>query len=233
MIIVSLVAAGVLLSAVAVELFHYLAMRSVAASLRAGRSARGRTSEAVIVLGFPPRRDSRTNAVQRWRCRIAVRSLDPGRSSVLILTGGATRGPISEAAVMADYARDKLGVPAQQIMLEEQARSTWDNVKYSLPLAEQFTAIKIASDPLQVRKAHRYVAQIRPDLVSRLEPASCYRPGEYHLLKTAILAHEIWSRTRRRRIAPVSDMRAGMSEAPEPQTPGLTATTARDSTHGT
>jgi uncharacterized SAM-binding protein YcdF (DUF218 family) len=57
-------------------------------------------------------------------------------------------------------------VPAQQIMLEEQARSTWDNIRYSLPLAEQFAAIKIAFYPFHVRSAHRYVARIRPDLVT-------------------------------------------------------------------
>jgi uncharacterized SAM-binding protein YcdF (DUF218 family) len=200
-VVVGVVAAGALLGVVIIELPHYLAMRGVVASLGAGRGAQGRTSEAVIVLGFPPRRDGRTNAVQRWRCRIAVRSLDPGRSSVLIMTGAATRGRSSEAEVMAGYARDMLGVPAQQIMLEEQARSTWDNIRYSLPLAEQFTAIKIASDPFHVRKAHRYVARIRPDLVARLEPASCYRPGEYLLLKAALLAYGIWSRARRRSIA--------------------------------
>jgi uncharacterized SAM-binding protein YcdF (DUF218 family) len=105
-----------------------------------------------------------------------------------------------------------LGVPAQQIMLEEQARSTWDNIKYSLPLAEQYTAIKIASDPFHVRKAHRYVARIRPDLVTRLEPAGCYRPGEYLLLKAAILAYEVWSRARRRGIALVPGAWAGTSD---------------------
>lgn len=136
MVIVGVVAAWILLGVVIVELPFYLAMRGVVASLRAGRSAQGRTSEAVIVLGFPPRRDGRTNAVQRWRCRIAVRSLDPGRSSVLIMTGAATPGLRSEAEVMAGYTRDILGVPAEQIMLEEQARSTWDNITYSLPLAE-------------------------------------------------------------------------------------------------
>ena len=103
------VAAGALLGVVVTELSHYLAMRSVMASYRAGRSAQGTTSEAVIVPGFPPRRDGRTNAVQRWRCRIAVRSLDPGRSSVLIMTGAATRGRRSEAEVMASYAHEILG----------------------------------------------------------------------------------------------------------------------------
>jgi uncharacterized SAM-binding protein YcdF (DUF218 family) len=128
------------------------------------------------------------------------------------MTGAVTKGRRSEAEVMADYARDMPGVPAQQIMLEEQARSTWDNIKYSLPLAEQYTAIKIASDPFHVRKAHRYVARIRPDLVTRLEPAGCYRPGEYLLLKAAILAYEVWSRVRRRGIALVSGAWAGTSD---------------------
>lgn len=203
MIILGVIAAAAVLGVVVVELAHYLAMRGTAASFLVDRSTTG-PSEAVIVLGFPPRRDGRTNAVQRWRCRIAVRSLDPGRSSVLIMTGAATKGSASEAEVMGGYARDVLGVPPQQIMLEEQARSTWDNMRYSLPMAEQFTAIKIASDPFHVRRAHRYVATIRPDLVTRLEPADCYRPGEYLLLKAAIVAYEIWSRVRYRGIAMVS-----------------------------
>jgi hypothetical protein len=204
MVILGVVAAGAVLGVVVVELSHYLAMRGMSASFPGGRPAPGEASEAVIVLGFPPRRDGQTNAVQRWRCRIAVRSLDPGRSSALIMTGAATKGPRSEAEVMAGYARDVLGVPAQQIMLEERARSTWDNIQFSLPLAEQFTVIKIASDPFHVRRAHRYVARIRPDLVTRLEPAECYRPGEYLVVKAAIVAYEIWSRARRRGIALVS-----------------------------
>jgi hypothetical protein len=129
---------------------------------------------------------------------------------------------------MAGYARDILGVPAQQVMLEEQARSTWDNIKYSLPMAEPFSAIKIASDPFHVRKAHRYVARIRPDLATRLEPARCYRPGEYLPLKAAILVYEIWSRARRRLVAPVSGDRPGTPNTP--QATGLAPPTAGDST---
>jgi uncharacterized SAM-binding protein YcdF (DUF218 family) len=220
MTIVGIAAAGVLLGIVVIELAHYLTMRRIVASLRRGSSVHERSSEAVIVLGFPPRRNGRTNAVQRWRCRIAVRSFDPGRSSVLILTGAATRGRRSEAEVMADYARAALGVAAQQVMLEEQARSTWDNIMFSLPLAEPFTAIKIASDPFHVRKAHRYVARIRPDLVTRLEPAGCYRLGEYVPLKAAIMAHEIWSLGRRHFIAPLSAARPGPSDTPPAAGPG-------------
>jgi hypothetical protein len=41
MIIVGVVATGALLGVVVVELSHYLAMRGVAASFRAGRSAQG------------------------------------------------------------------------------------------------------------------------------------------------------------------------------------------------
>jgi hypothetical protein len=55
MVVLGVVAAGALLGVVVVELSHYLAMGGVVASSRAGHSARGRTSEAVIVLsGRPP-----------------------------------------------------------------------------------------------------------------------------------------------------------------------------------
>jgi hypothetical protein len=50
MTILGVVAAGALLGVVLAELSHYLAMRGVVASCLAGRSAQGRTSEAVIVL---------------------------------------------------------------------------------------------------------------------------------------------------------------------------------------
>jgi hypothetical protein len=52
MIILGVVAAGALVGVVVVELSHYLALGGVVASSMAGRSAQGRTSEAVIVLGF-------------------------------------------------------------------------------------------------------------------------------------------------------------------------------------
>jgi DUF218 domain len=154
----------------------------------AGSKYRGsgdQSTEAIIVLGYKSRLDGQPHPIQRWRCEIAVRSMDPRRSSTLIMSGA--RG---EAQTMAGFARDVLGVPADRIVLEERAKTTWENIAFSLPLAEKYDAIKIASDPLHVRRARRYVGWLRPDLLPRLEPAADYRPFEHPLLKTGTLLYE-------------------------------------------
>lgn len=148
-------------------------------------------TEAIIVLGYASRRDGTAHPLQRWRCQIAVRSMDPRRDSTLIMSGWAPDGQRSEAEVMAAYAHEVLGVPKDRILLEERARSTWDNVRYSLPLAEGYDVIKVASNPVHARRARRYIAHLRPDLVARLEPAADYRLGEHWLLKTAVFGYEI------------------------------------------
>jgi hypothetical protein len=86
MTILGVVAAGALLGVVLAELSHYLAMRGVVASCRAGRSAQGRTSEAVIVLDQLQPASGR--AVHRHQDRL--RSLPRTQSwHVRCLTAGA------------------------------------------------------------------------------------------------------------------------------------------------
>ena len=117
----------------------------------------GDRSEAVIVLGCPPRRNGQTHPMQRWRCQIGVRSMDPARDGQLIFSGAARPGGPSEAAVMSGYAHDVLGVPSGRIALETKARSTWQNVEFALPLAENADVIKFASDPMHAARARQYL----------------------------------------------------------------------------
>jgi len=152
--------------------------------------APGQGSEAVLVLGYPARPDGSTSAVQRWRCAIAARSLDPGRAGTVVFSGAAGDRDRPEAEVMADYTRDTLGVPAGQIALETQAHNTWQNVKFTLPLLEQADVIKVASDPLHAARARRNLRALRPDLAARLAPAGDYRFGDHWWIKVATLGYE-------------------------------------------
>jgi hypothetical protein len=157
----------------------------------AGAADAADTSEAVIVLGYPARRNGKTHPLQRWRCQIAARSVAPGSASQMIFTG-AGRGPgPSEAAVMSGYARDVLGVPADRIALETRARTTWQNVKFTLPLAERADAIKFASDSLHAARARRYLMAQRPELAARLRAGDDYRFGERWWLKVATAGYEV------------------------------------------
>ncbi|MGC5168849.1 YdcF family protein [Luteimicrobium sp. DT211] len=146
----------------------------------------GRT-QAVVVLGFPGRRDGRPGLVQHYRVRVAVRSREPeaGRS-VLVLTGRSPHRPAdepSEAAVMAELAVERFGVSRSDVVLEEEARTTWENVARTLPLVRGFDEVVIASDTFHARKARRYLRRQDPATWARLRRAGDYRFGELVLIK--------------------------------------------------
>ncbi|MGQ4270104.1 YdcF family protein [Nocardiopsis changdeensis] len=143
--------------------------------------------EAIVVLGFPSRRGDRPGLVQRYRTRIALRSRDPraGRS-VLVFTGTSPRRPRagrSEAAVMADYAVGRLGVDPGDVLLEEKATSTWENIALTLPMIDSFPVVKIASTTFHARKGRRYLREQAPEVAARLRPARDHLPGELLWLK--------------------------------------------------
>jgi uncharacterized SAM-binding protein YcdF (DUF218 family) len=183
--------AGVGLAVAGAEWMHWKASRRYLGPGPASGDPAPAGSQAVIVLGCPSRRDGGTRPVQRWRCQIAARSAGPGPRTQLIFTGAATGDGPSEAAVMSGYARDVLGVPDDQLVLETRARSTWQNVAFTVPLAEHADVIKIASDPLHAARARRYLRAQRPDLTSRVSAAADYRFGDHILLKVLTAGYEL------------------------------------------
>jgi uncharacterized SAM-binding protein YcdF (DUF218 family) len=161
------------------------------ASRRLVGPARG-GAEAVVVLGYR-NRGATANAVNRWRVRAGVRSIDPAaHTSCLVLSGGSTAGPQTEAAVMAAYARTALAYPGQ-IVLEEGSRSTWENVTNVLPLIVDADQIKIVSNPMHALKARAYLQLQRPDLASRITRSSDYRLAEWLPLKPLFAAYGRWT----------------------------------------
>lgn len=171
--------------------------------------AAGEPGEVVLVLGYRSGRGTGPNFVQRWRTRVAVRSADPA-SATFVFSGAATgtgnradpadtadsTDPTdSEAARMARYAVQVLGVPLERVVLEERARTTWENVAYSIPLIGSAPSVKIASNTFHAHKARHYLAQQAPELAARLRRARDYVPGELALVRPLLNAYE-WSRSR-------------------------------------
>jgi hypothetical protein len=106
----------------------------------------------------------------------------------VIFAGGGRRSEVTEAEVMATYARDVLAVPSEEIRLESDSWSTWEGVAFSLPIVGEADVIKIASDPLHAARARSYLWRMRPDLAARLAPANDYRVLERWWIKAAALA---------------------------------------------
>ena len=148
--------------------------------LGSGESAPGR--EVVVVLGFR-NRGPRANLVNRVRVRTGLRSMDPSASeSALVLCGGTIGSSVSEAELMARFARERLGYLG--IMhLDCTSTTTWENIQNAVPLLEKFDTIKIASSSLHAEKGRAYLWKQRPDLAARLARADDYRFGEMLFLK--------------------------------------------------
>jgi uncharacterized SAM-binding protein YcdF (DUF218 family) len=140
--------------------------------------------EAILVLGCP------LPVLHRWRVRIAVRSTDPSHAR-FVFSGGAARSELSEAQMMANYAVVSLGVPAANIVLEDQARSTAENITNSMPLLADAPAIKIASNTFHARRARYLLRDQSPELAARLVRARDYIPGEGGLLHALMAVHEL------------------------------------------
>jgi uncharacterized SAM-binding protein YcdF (DUF218 family) len=145
------------------------------------------TGEAVVVLGFR-NAGRRANVINRWRVRAGLRSQQPEFGpSRLILSGGSVAAKISEADLMAEYAREKRGYTGQ-LITEPHSRSTWENVQNVIPLIADADRIKIVSNSLHAEKARLYLRELRPDLAERLVPGSDYRFGELIIVKPALAA---------------------------------------------
>ena len=161
------------------------------------------TGEVVVVLGF--RNRGRANFVNRWRVRAGLRSRQPGAGpSRLVLSGGPAAGPVSEAELMAAYARGPRGY-AGPLDTETRSLTTWENVRNVIPLIADADRIKIVSDSLHAERARAFLWRQRPDLAERLVPAAGYRFGELALIKAVVAARGLRNRRKPGPAAPRCD----------------------------
>ena len=84
---------------------------------------------------------------------------------------------------MAEYAVRDLGTDPADVVLEEEAESTWENIQNTIPLIEGFPVVKIASNTFHARKGRRYLYEQAPHLAARLHPAGDHRIGELLFVK--------------------------------------------------
>lgn len=131
-----------------------------------------------MVLGLPGK-SAIYRSAQRWRVAKAMQERQRWGSTTIIFTGGDPAGMgASEAAQMADIAR-AMGLPDEEIVLEESAESTWQNVVHSRPLVGDADVVVVISDALHVRRALAYWRQQDPNVDVRVVGPSSHRPLDH------------------------------------------------------
>jgi uncharacterized SAM-binding protein YcdF (DUF218 family) len=137
--------------------------------------------EAILVLGCR-NRGSRANYLNRYRVRVALRSVDARAvETVLIFCGGGVGGEVPEADLLLQHAFE-LGYDGP-FLVDRDSRTTWENIQNSVDLLHNFDTVKVASNSLHAERARAYLWKQRPDLAEHLVDADDYRFGEIPFIK--------------------------------------------------
>jgi uncharacterized SAM-binding protein YcdF (DUF218 family) len=94
------------------------------------------TADVAIVLGCPALPDGSASLCEMCRVFSAVEQWQAGNARNFIFTGGAAHSPHVEADVMADQAVAR-GIPAEHVLREGRALTTWQNLRFSTRLAHE------------------------------------------------------------------------------------------------
>ena len=113
---------------------------------------------AAVYRGFP-------SPVFRERINQAIRLYESGQVQAVIFTGGIGRNDdISEGEAARLYAL-QMGVPDEDIYVETTSTNTYGNLENTIEILESqgFETILVVSDPLHMRRAMAYAADLGLD----------------------------------------------------------------------
>lgn len=112
--------------------------------------------DAIIVPGVPFLEPKWDQAMQ-MRVLWAIHLYKNGCTKKIIMSGSAVYSPYIEAQIMKLYAIE-FGIPEEDIIVEDKAQHSTENVWYSYKLAKSLGHEKIAlcTDPFQTRMTYRF-----------------------------------------------------------------------------
>ncbi|MEL6999279.1 MAG: YdcF family protein [Pseudomonadota bacterium] len=111
--------------------------------------------DVAIVLGGGTKPDLILDFPSRQRVRMGAYHLAQGNARNLIMTGGVMRGlGVSAAQKMREFALET-GADGSKILLEERARTTFENLRFSFEMmdARGWTSFAIVSDDYHLARA--------------------------------------------------------------------------------
>ena len=136
--------------------------------------------DCVIIPGIPFNEPA-WDKVMLMRVTWAVYLYQKGIVKNIIMSGAAVYTPYKESVIMREYAI-ALGVPAENVFVEDKAEHSTENLWYGHALAKSlgFTTIALASDPFQTKMLRKFAKK------QGLQVG--YLPVIFEILKT--LPHE-------------------------------------------
>jgi uncharacterized SAM-binding protein YcdF (DUF218 family) len=157
---------------------------------RAAQDTGGVGSCVVLIPGYPSRNDGTHHPVQRLRVEAGYSAYQANRCSRIVLSGGAVKNAHVEAESMAEIAY-ALGAPEQNLIIEAQARTTWENMGCSKLYLQGYDRILVVSDSLHVHRAKRYACRQDKSLCSKVYAIGTYPPLSLLWWKIPAAAYEL------------------------------------------
>jgi len=149
--------------------YPILAMFSCSYSSKAARKlyvvASGKQYDVVIVPGVPFEK-GRWDRTMKGRIYWSKYLFDHGIAKNIMYSGSAVYTPYVEAKIMALYA-EAIGIPKQNILTEEHAEHSTENVYYSYQKAKKmgYQTIALASDPFQTKMLRKFTRKkVSPEI---------------------------------------------------------------------
>ncbi len=133
-------------------------------------------ADCIIILGSAIE-DDRPSPVFEKRIQHGIQLHKKGFASTIIFTGGiGDRERYSESLVAQNYAIEN-GIPASQILIEEQSRTTQQNLAEAQAIMQQrqFKSAIIVSDPLHMKRSILMAQDLGMTVFSSPTPTSMYR----------------------------------------------------------
>jgi uncharacterized SAM-binding protein YcdF (DUF218 family) len=132
--------------------------------------------DCIIVLGSAIE-DNKPSPVFEQRIQHGIQLFQNGFSPTIIFTGGIGDGErYSESRVAQQYAIEK-GIPSSQIFIEEQSRTTQQNLAEAHGIMKQkhFKSAILVSDPLHMKRSLMMAQDLGMTAFSSPTPTSMYR----------------------------------------------------------
>ncbi len=124
-----------------------------------------RRSRVGLILGARVLPDGSPSPALKRRALHAAGLYRSGHVDRLIASGAGTGAPLSEARAAHDLCRAE-GVPEDRIRLEETARSTYENIKASLPLIAPGEEVVLITDRYHAPRARLVARRLGLDATS-------------------------------------------------------------------